>query len=114
LKGLQGRILEIFDSIRAQLADLAMSVEAAKALRLQLSVLVQSLAAGTELEPQIHELSRMLGGVFPAKTVKEKRERLKRQNQSRLFNSSDCQYGQTVRGANQKGRTGTSVSFRHL
>jgi hypothetical protein len=73
LKGLQGRILEIFDSIRAQLADLAMSVEAAKALRLQLSVLVQSLAAGTELEPQIHELSRMLGGVFPAKTVKEKK-----------------------------------------
>jgi hypothetical protein len=73
LKGLQDRIIEIFESIRAQLADLATSVGAAKALRLQLSVLVQSLAAETELEGQIHELSRVLGGVFPAKTVKEKK-----------------------------------------
>jgi len=33
LKGLQDRIIEIFDSIRTQHADLAMSVEATKALR---------------------------------------------------------------------------------
>ena len=74
LKGLQDRIIEIFDSIRAELADLATSVEAAKALRLQLSVLVQTLNAGTELEAQIHELSKVLGGVFPAKTAKDKKE----------------------------------------
>jgi hypothetical protein len=74
LKGLQGRIIEILDSIRAQLADLAMSLEAAKALRLQLSALVQTLDAGTELEAQIHELSRVLGPVFQTKTAKDKKE----------------------------------------
>ena len=74
LKGLQDRIIEIFDSIRAQLGDLAMSVEATKALRPQLSVLVQTLAAGTELEAQVHELSKMLGGVSPAKTAKDEKE----------------------------------------
>jgi len=42
LKGLQDRIIEILDSIRAQLADLAMSLEAAKALRMQLSAPVQN------------------------------------------------------------------------
>jgi hypothetical protein len=74
LKGLQDRIIEILDSIRAQLADLAMSLEAAKALRLQLSALVQTLDAGTELEAQIHELSRVLGAVFQTKTAKDKKE----------------------------------------
>ena len=73
LKGLKDRIVEILDSIRAQLADLAMSVEAAKALRLQLSALVQALDAGTELEAQIHELSTVFA-VFPAKTAKDKKE----------------------------------------
>src|ERR1700676_5148945 len=71
LKGLEDRIIEILDSIRAQLADLAMSLEAAKALRLQLSALVQALDAGTELEAQIHELSRVFA-VFAAKTAKDK------------------------------------------
>jgi hypothetical protein len=74
LKGLQDRIIEILDSIRAQLADLAMSLEAAKALRLQLSALVQTLDAGTELEAQIHELSRVLGAVFQTKTATDKKE----------------------------------------
>ena len=74
LKGLQDRIIEILDSIRAQLADLATSVEAAKALRLQLSELVQTLDAGTELDAQIHELSRVLAGVSPAKAAKGKKE----------------------------------------
>jgi hypothetical protein len=74
LKGLQDRIIEILDSIRAQLADLAMSLEAAKALRLQLLALVQTLDAGTELEAQIHELSRVLGAVFQTKTAKDKKE----------------------------------------
>ena len=73
LKGLKDRIVEILDSIRAQLADLAMSVEAAKALRLQLSALVQALDTGTELEAQIHELSTVFA-VFPAKTAKDKKE----------------------------------------
>jgi hypothetical protein len=72
LKGLPDRIIEILDSIRTQLADLAMSLEAAKALRLQLSGLVQTLDAGTELEAQIHELCReLLGAVFSAKTAKD-------------------------------------------
>jgi hypothetical protein len=74
LKGLQDQIIEILDSIRAQLADLAMSVEAAKALRLQLSGLVQTLDAGTELDAQIHELSRVLGAVLQTKTAKDKKE----------------------------------------
>jgi hypothetical protein len=74
LKGLQDRIIEILDSIRAQLADLAMSVEAAKALRVELSGLVQTLEAGTELDAQIHELSRVLAGVSLAKTAKDKKE----------------------------------------
>jgi chromosome segregation ATPase len=74
LKGLQDRIVEILDSIRAQLADLATSVEAAKALRLHLSELVQTLDGGTELEAQIHELSRVLAGVSPAKTANDKME----------------------------------------
>lgn len=74
LKGLQDRIIEILDSIRAQLADLAMSLEAAKALRLQLSELVQTLDTGTELEARIHELSRVLGAVFQTKTAKDKKE----------------------------------------
>jgi cell shape-determining protein MreC len=74
LKGLQDRIIEIFDSIRTQLADLAMSVEATKALRVQLSGLVQTLDSGTELEAQIHELSRVLDGLSPAKTAKDKKE----------------------------------------
>jgi len=74
LKGLQDQIIKIFDSVRAQLADLAMSLEAAKALRLQLSGLVQTLDAGTELEAQIQELSRTLGGLFPAKTAKDEKE----------------------------------------
>ena len=73
LKGLQDRIIEILDSIRAQLADLAMSLEAAKALRLQLSALIQTLDTGTELEAQIHELSRVLGAVFQTKTAKDKK-----------------------------------------
>jgi hypothetical protein len=74
LKGLQDRIIEIFDSFRTQLADLAMSVEATKALRVQLSGLVQTLDGGTELEAQIHELSRVLDGLSPAKTAKDKKE----------------------------------------
>ena len=73
VKGLKDRIVEILDSVRAQLADLAMSVEAAKALRLQLSALVQALDTGTELEAQIHELSTVFA-VFPAKTAKDKKE----------------------------------------
>jgi hypothetical protein len=74
VKGMQDRIIEILDSIRAQLADLAMSLEAAKALRLQLSALVQTLDAGTVLEAQIHELSRALGAVLQTKTAKDKEE----------------------------------------
>jgi hypothetical protein len=74
LKGLQDRIIEILDSIRGQLADLAMSLEAATALRLQLSALVQTLDAGTELEAQIHELSRVLGAVLQTKPAKDKKE----------------------------------------
>ena len=74
LTGLQDRIIEMLDSIRAQLADLAMSLEAAKALRLQLSALIQTLDTGTELEAQIHELSRVLGAVFQTKTAKDKKE----------------------------------------
>jgi hypothetical protein len=80
LKGLQDRIIEIFDSIRAQLADLAMSVEAAKALRVQLSGLVQTLDAGTELEVQIHELSRVLDGLSQAKTAKDQKETSEKTN----------------------------------
>ena len=87
LKGLQDRIIEIFDSIRAQLGDLAMSVEATKALRPQLSVLVQTLAAGTELEAQVHELSKMLVESPGQKLQKMKRRRLKRQNQSNPWTS---------------------------
>ena len=74
LKGLQDQIIEIVDSIRAQLADLAMSIEAAKALRLQLSAAIQTLDAGTELEAQIHELSKVLGGVSRTKAAKDEKE----------------------------------------
>ena len=87
LKGLQDRIIEIFDSIRAQLADLAMSVEATKALRPQLSELVQTLAAGTELEARIHELSRCWVEFSGRKLQKMKRRRLKGQNQSNPWTS---------------------------
>jgi cell shape-determining protein MreC len=74
LKGLQDQIIEILDYVRAELADLAMSTETAKALRLQLSALVQTLEAGTELETQIQDLSRVLGAVFQAQTAKDKKE----------------------------------------
>ena len=74
LTGLQDWIIEMLDSIRAQLADLAMSLEAAKALRLQLSALIETLDTGTELEAQIHEESRVLGAVFQTKTAKDKKE----------------------------------------
>jgi len=74
LKGLQDQIIEIVDSVRAQLADLAMSIEAAKALRLQLSAAIQTLDAGTELEAQIHELSKVLGGVSRTKAAKDEKE----------------------------------------
>jgi hypothetical protein len=36
-------------------------------------VLVQTLAAGTELEAQVHELSKMLDGVSRAKTAKDEK-----------------------------------------
>jgi hypothetical protein len=75
MKGLQGQIIEILDSVRAHLADLATSIEAAKALRLQLSGLVETLEAGTELDAQLHELSRVLGGVFLTKIEKDKKEK---------------------------------------
>jgi phytoene dehydrogenase-like protein len=78
LKGMQDRIIEILDSIRAQLADLAMSLEATRALRLQLSALVQTLDqtldAGPVLEAQIHELLRVLGAVLQTKTANNKKE----------------------------------------
>ncbi len=75
MKGLQGQIIEILDSVRAHLADLATSIEAAKALRLQLSGLVETLEAGTELDAQLHELSRVLGGVSLTKIEKDKKEK---------------------------------------
>ncbi len=73
LKGLQDQIFEILNSIRAQLADLAMSLEAAKALRLQLSELVESLETGSEIQDQIHELSKALGA-FQTKSANEEND----------------------------------------
>jgi hypothetical protein len=60
LKGLEGGVLEIVEMLRTQLTDLAMTIEAAKALPLQLSVLGQAPEAGSELETKIRELSNTL------------------------------------------------------
>ncbi len=60
LKEIHGKVLDFLNALRVQLADTAMSLEAAKALRLQLSELVQVLDTETELQSQIYELSRAL------------------------------------------------------
>src|SRR5262249_5205893 len=63
LKGLEGHTNEALNLIRNELADLAMSLEAAKGLRRQLAEMVAILDPGSELEAQFHELSRALGAV---------------------------------------------------
>jgi len=49
---------------------MAKSLEAAKALRLQLSELVQALDAGSELQAQTYELSKALGMALQADRTK--------------------------------------------
>jgi hypothetical protein len=61
LREIHSRVVEFLNALRVQLADTAMSLEAAKALRLQLAELVQALETESELQAQIYELSRALG-----------------------------------------------------
>jgi hypothetical protein len=65
LRGLEGHTSEALNLIRNELADLAMSLEAAKGLRRQVSELAGMLDPSQELETQFQELSRALSAFKP-------------------------------------------------
>ena len=60
LKKLNGGVMGILEMLRKQTSDLAMSMEAAKALRLQLLALGQAPDSVSELEDEIRELCHTL------------------------------------------------------
>jgi hypothetical protein len=60
-KALHQQVIQLVDTVRTHLAEVAESLEPVNALRTQAAELAQILEGGAELQAEFHELSKALG-----------------------------------------------------